>query len=178
MPNVIISVGAALLIPYMNVFFRERHHVPDGTLGVIFAISSVVTGVATIAAPLLAGRLGKVRSVVLVQGASLPFLLAIGFAPSLGLAAAAFWMRGALMNMGGPIYNAFTMEQVAQGERATVNALVGVTWNVGWAVCPYLSGVLQEQWGFGPLFVATAVLYGVGSVMTYWFFAGSERMGN
>ena len=170
LPNVIISVGAALLIPYMNVFFRERHHVPDGTLGVIFAISSVVTGVATIAAPLLAGRLGKVRSVVLVQGASLPFLLAIGFAPSLGLAAAAFWMRGALMNMGGPIYNAFTMEQVAQGERATVNALVGVTWNVGWAVCPYLSGVIQEQWGFSPLFVATAALYGVGSVMTYWFF--------
>jgi MFS family permease len=144
---------------------------------VIFAISCVVTGVATIAAPLLAARLGKVRSVALVQGASLPFLLAIGFAPSPALAVGAFWMRGALMNMGGPIYNAFTMEQVAQGERATVNALAGVTWNLGWAVCPYVSGVVQERWGFGPLFVATAALYGVGSALTYWFFAGSERMG-
>jgi len=174
LPNAIISVGAALLIPYMNVFFRERHHVPDETLGVIFALSSVVTGVATLAAPLLARRFGKVRSVALAQAASLPFLLTIGFAPSLALAAMAFWARGALMNMGGPLYSAFMMEQVAEGERATVNAFASVTWNIGWAVCPYLSGVVQERWGFSPLFVATAALYGLAAVLTYWFFAASE----
>jgi MFS family permease len=174
LPNAIISIGAALLIPYMNVFFRERHHVPDETLGVIFALSSVVTGVATLAAPLLARRFGKVRSVALAQAASLPFLLTIGFAPSLALAAMAFWARGALMNMGGPLYSAFMMEQVAEGERATVNAFASVTWNVGWAICPYLSGVVQERWGFNPLFVATAALYGLASVLTYWFFAASE----
>jgi len=174
LPNAILSLGAALLIPYMNVFFHEQHHVPDETLGVIFAVSSVITGLATLAAPLLAGRLGKVRSVAFGQVASLPFLLAVGFAPSLPLAVAAFWVRGMLMNMVGPLYSAFTMEQVAESERATVNALSGVTWNMGWAVCPYLSGVIQEQWGFSPLFVATTVLYGVASVLTYWFFSTSE----
>jgi len=174
LPNAIISVGAALLIPYMNVFFRERHHVPDETLGVIFALSSVATGVATLAAPLLARRFGKVRSVALAQAASLPFLLTIGFAPSLALAAMAFWARGALMNMGGPLYSAFMMEQVAEGERATVNAFASVTWNIGWAVCPYLSGVVQERWGFNPLFVTTAALYGLAAVLTYGFFAASE----
>ena len=174
LPNAIISLGAALLIPYMNVFFRERHQVPDGTLGLIFALSSVVTGVATLAAPLLSGRLGKVRAVALTQALSLPFLLAIGFAPWLPLAALAFWARGALMNMGGPIYNAFTMEQVAEGERATVNAFASVTWNIGWAVCPYVSGLVQERWGFNPLFAATSMLYGLAAALTYWFFAASE----
>jgi predicted MFS family arabinose efflux permease len=173
-PNAIISVGAALLIPYMNVFFRERHHVPDGTLGVIFALSSMVTGVATLAAPLLAQRWGKIRSVALAQAASLPFLLIIGFAPSLPLAVLAFWFRGALMNLGGPIYSAFTMEHVTKDERATVNAFSSVTWNIGWAVCPYLSGLVQQRWGFGPLFVMTSVLYGLAAALTYVFFAGGE----
>jgi MFS family permease len=173
-PNAIISVGAALLIPYMNVFFRERHHVPDGTLGVIFALSSVVTGLATLAAPLLAQRWGKVRSVALAEAASLPFLLIIGFAPSLPLVVLAFWFRGALMNLGGPIYSAFTMEHVTKAERATVNAFSSVTWNIGWAVCPYLSGVIQQQWGFGPLFVMTSALYGLAAALTYVFFAASE----
>ncbi len=177
-PNVLISVGAALLIPYMNVFFRERHHVPDGTLGVIFALSSVVTGVATLAAPLLAQRWGKIRSVALAQAASLPFLLIIGFAPSLPLAVLAFWFRGALMNLGGPIYNAFTMEHVAKDERATVNAFSSVTWNIGWAVCPYLSGLVQQKWGFGPLFVMTSVLYGLAAALTYVFFAAGELKEN
>lgn len=177
-PNAIISIGAALLIPYMNVFFRERHHVPDGTLGVIFALSSVVTGVATLAAPLLARRWGKVRSVAFTQAASLPFLLIIGFAPSLPLAALAFWFRGALMNLGGPIYNAFMMEHVAKGERATVNAFASVTWNIGWAICPYLSGLIQQQWGFSPLFVMTSVLYGLAAALTWIFFAASELKEN
>jgi len=173
-PNTLISVGAALLIPYMNVFFRERHHVPDETLGVIFALSSVVTGVATLAAPLLTRRWGKVRAVALIQGGSLPFLLMIGFAPWLSLAVMGFWARGAMMNMVGPLYNAFMMERVAEGERATVNAFASVTWNLGWAVCPYLSGLVQERWGFNPLFIATAMLYGLAAGLTYWFFASSE----
>ena len=79
-------------------------------------------------------------------------------------------------SQGGPLYTAFTMERVAEGERATVNALSGVTWNIGWAVCPYLSGVIQERWGFNPLFVATATLYGVGSVLTYWFFGRTTAL--
>ncbi len=173
-PNVLIGLGAALLIPYMNVFFRERHNVPDGTLGLVFAISSVVTGVATLAAPLLARRWGKVRAVAFTQGFSLPFLLMIGFAPWLSLAVAGFWTRAALMNMAGPLYSAFMMEQVAQSERATVNAFASITWNLGWAIGPYVSGVVQQQWGFSPLFVATAILYGLAAGLTYWFFAASE----
>jgi MFS family permease len=177
LPNTIISLGAALLVPYMNVFFRERHHVPDGTLGFIFAMSSVATGVATLASPLLARRWGKVRSVALAQAASLPFLLTIGFAPSLALAIGAFWMRGMLMNMVGPLYSAFTMERVAESERATVNAFSSVTWNIGWAICPYLSGVIQERWGFSPLFIMTTVLYGLATGLTYGFFAATEARG-
>ena len=177
LPNAIISFGAALLVPYMNVFFRERHHVPDGTLGFIFAMSSVVTGVATLAAPLLTRRWGKVRSVAWGQAASLPFLLAIGFAPSLTVAVGAFWARGMLMNMVGPLYSAFTMERVAESERATVNAFASVTWNIGWAICPYLSGVIQERWGFSPLFLMTAALYGLAAGLMYGFFAASERTG-
>jgi MFS family permease len=175
LPNAIISLGAALLIPYMNVFFRERHHVPDETLGLIFALSSVVTGVATLVAPLLAKRWGKVRAVAFTQAISLPFLLMIGFTPWLPLAVVGFWVRGALMNMAGPLYNAFMMERVAKGERATVNAFASVTWNMGWAVCPYVSGIVQQQWGFSPLFVATAMLYGLAAALTYAFFAAGER---
>ena len=66
------------------------------------------------------------------------------------------------------------MEHVAKDERATVNAFSSVTWNIGWAVCPYLSGLVQQQWGFSPLFVMTSVLYGLAAALTYVFFAGGE----
>ncbi|NIV37680.1 MAG: hypothetical protein GWN58_52175, partial [Anaerolineae bacterium] len=60
LPNIIISLGAAILIPYMNLFFKETYPISDKVLGTLFAISSVITGVATLASPLLAARWGRI----------------------------------------------------------------------------------------------------------------------
>jgi predicted MFS family arabinose efflux permease len=51
-----------------------------------------------------------------------------------------------------------------------VSAVASVTGNIGWSICPYLSGIVQEHWGFGPLFITTGILYGLSVGLTYWFF--------
>lgn len=174
LPNAIISIGAALLIPYMNVFFKEKFPIPDSVLGAVFSVSSVAMGLATLASPMLAGRMGKIRALVLTQLISIPFLLAIGFAPWLGLAMVAFWIRAALMNMGSPLYNAFAMEQVDERARARVSSLIGMGWNIGWSVGPYLSGLMQVRVGFSSIFLITAGTYLAGSIMPYVFFAKTD----
>ena len=171
-PNIIISLGAAILIPYMNLFFKETFAIPDKTLGLVFAVSAVVTGTATLASPLLADRWGRIRALVLTQLASIPFLLTIGFAPFFWLSASAFWIRAALMNMGSPLYEAFAMEQFTMRERATVSGLMGMSWNIGWAVGPYVSGYMQQNPAIGwkPIFVITCVLYVLAAILVRVFF--------
>ena len=172
LPNIVFSMGAAILIPYMNLFFKGTFPISDRTLGMLFAVSSVITGVATLASPILADRWGRVRALVLTQLVSIPFLLTIGFAPIFWVAAAAFWVRAALMNMGNPLYNAFAMEQVSARERATISGLMGMSWNIGWTIGPYVSGYMQSQpdIGFRPIFVITCTLYVVASVLERVFF--------
>ena len=171
-PNIVISLGAAILIPYMNLFFKETFRISDGVLGILFAISSVVTGVATLAAPLLAERWGRIRSLFFTQLLSIPFLLIIGFSPLFWVAGIAFWVRAALMNMGNPLYSAFSMSQVEEKERATVSGLMGMSWNIGWAVGPYLSGYMQQAPGIGfkPIFVITCSLYLLAAILGRLFF--------
>jgi predicted MFS family arabinose efflux permease len=171
-PNIVISMGAAILIPYMNLFFKETYPISDKLLGSIFAISSIVTGVATLASPLLADRWGRIRSLVITQLTSIPFLLLIGFSGIFWVSAAAFWVRAALMNMGNPLYSAFAMEQVPERERATVSGLMGMSWNIGWTVGPYLSGYMQQHpnIGFKPIFVVTCSLYILASILMRSFF--------
>jgi MFS family permease len=171
-PNIVISMGAAILIPYMNLFFKETFAIPDSTLGALFAVSSVITGTATLAAPLLADRWGRIRSLVITQLTSIPFLLTIGFSPIFWVAGLAFWVRAALMNMGSPLYQAFAMGQVSARERATVSGLLGMSWTIGWTIGPYLSGYMQAQpsIGFKPIFVTTCVLYVVATIMERAFF--------
>jgi MFS family permease len=172
LPNIVISMGAAILIPYMNLFFKGAFPISDKALGMVFAVSAVITGTATLASPILADRWGRIRSLVITQLASIPFLFAIGFVPFFPLAVLAFWMRQALMNMGGPLYEAFAMEQVTARERATISGLMGMSWNIGWAIGPFLSGHMQESpsIGFKPIFLITCGLYALAAVLARVFF--------
>jgi MFS family permease len=156
----------------MNLFFKETFSISDKTLGGLFAVQSIVTGLATLASPMLADRWGRIRSLVITQMTSIPFLLTIGFAPLFWVSGVAYWVRAALMNMGNPLYSAFAMEQVMERERATVSGLMGMSWNIGWTVGPYLSGYMQAQpnIGFKPIFVITCCLYVLASLLMRAYF--------
>jgi MFS family permease len=177
LPNLLIGFGAAILIPYINVFFLERHAVSDQSLGILFSLSSLLVGVGSMIGPRMAGALGgKIRAVVFTQGLSLLFLLIMGFTPIFWLAATGFLMRGVLMNMAVPLYSAFSMEQVHEREQGTVNSIKELAWQVGWAAGPYISGLVQISYGFTPLFITTAVLYGAAILFTWIFFDKREHL--
>ncbi|HEX9118433.1 MAG TPA: MFS transporter [Anaerolineae bacterium] len=168
-PMLITSVGAGMIMPFMNVFFRVQYGQPDPIIGVLFAWGSLSMGIGLLVAPPLADRMGKIRFVVITQALSIPFLFLLGFAPWFWLSTVAYLVRVALMNMSSPIYQSFVMERVESSARATVASLVSMAWNFGWAFSPTISGLLQIRYGFGPPFMVTIVLYSISTLM-YWAF--------
>jgi MFS family permease len=171
----LISWGAALLILYLDLFFKQRFAVDNALLGAIMAALGIATGVSALAGPAISARIGKPRTVVLTQLLSLPFLLAIGFVPVLGVAVAAALVRGALFNMGVPLYDAYAMERTEEAARPTVIGLINGANTVGYLIAPAISAWVQERYGFAPLFVATAICYSLAALANYWFFVRTEK---
>lgn len=175
LPNLITGFGAAMLMPYLNLYFVERYQMSDQVLGILFAASSLLIGAATFIGPRLVGNVGgKIRLIVFSQGISLVFLLMLGFSPLAWLAVIGFLVRGTLMNMVAPLFDAFAMEHTSEMEQGTINSLRGLAWSFGWAIGPYVSGIVQQKYGFSPLFITTAILYTLGIVLT-WAFFGEKR---
>lgn len=170
LPMLITSIGAGLIMPFMNVFFRQVHHQPDPVIGSLFAWGSLAMGVGLLLAPPLADRMGKIQLVVATQSLSIPFLIILGFSPLFWMSTIAYYIRLALMNMSGPVYQTYVMEHVEPSARATVASLVSMSWNFGWAFSPTISGYLQVRYGFGPSFLGTIVLYTVSTILYYAFF--------
>lgn len=176
LPNLIMGFGAALLIPYFNLYLVDRFAVSDATLGFVFGFQSLVIAVGALAGPRLERALNsRVRSVVFSQGTSMLFMLAFWLAPTFPLAALAFWLRGGIINIAAPLWDAFVMDQVPPKAQGTVASLQMLTWQAGWAVGPYISGIVQERAGFNPLFITTSVLYVVAISLTWIWFHGHER---
>jgi MFS family permease len=167
LPMLVTSIGAGLIMPFMNVFFRQEHLQPDSTIGTLFAWGSLAMGVGLLIAPPLADRVGKIQLVVITQALSIPFLIILGFSPWFWLATSAYYIRVALMNMSSPVYQTFVMEHVEPSARATVASLVNMAWNFGWAFSPSISGWLQLRYGFDAAFAGTIVLY-IISTFLYW----------
>lgn len=171
----LISLGAALLIPFLNLYFRQRYDASDAAMGMIFAAIGVATGAATLLGPWLSRRFGKIGSVVLTQALAIPCLLLLGLAPTLWLAATVALVRGALMNMAIPLYDAYAMERTPEAARPMVIGLIKGAFSTGYIIGPTVSAIVQDRSGFGPLFVATAFLYACAVVANTLLFLRPRR---
>ncbi len=174
--QIIGSLGAGMTMPFLNVFFRLRFGASDAVLGIVFAVSSLLTGCAGIAAPWLAGRLGKVRAMVISQALSIPLLLAMGLVPVFGASAGTFLVRTALMNMSSPVFSAYAMGIVPPSVRPLAASLLMLAWNAGWATSAWISGYVQLAAGFTPLFCITAGLYSLSILVLYASFRRVDEL--
>ena len=170
LPPFLISWGAALLIPYLNLYFRERFGLDNRALGALFAGFDVATGLAALTGPALAARLGKIHTVVVTRTIGIPLLLLLGAASDLWLAITAALARVVAFNMAAPLYDAYVMEQTDERARPFMIGLLGAAYSAGFLIAPLISTFVQERYGFGPLFVATAALYALSVLATWRFF--------
>jgi len=171
LPGFLISVGAGQVIPFLNLFVKGRFGLDLAELNAVFALTSLGTVAAILVQPRLARRFGQVASVVIVQSVSIPFLTVMGFSPVLWAVVASMAVRGALMNAGNPIANAFAMEIVDPAERATLSAATSVLWQLGWVVGGLWYAWTQASLGFDAGYTANfatiIVLYTLATGL-YW----------
>ena len=171
----VTSIGAGLIMPFMNIFFSNVHNQPDQVIGVMFAWGSLAMGIGLILAPVFADRYGKIRVVVFTQSLSIPFLALLGFSPLFSLSAVAYFVRLTLMNMSSPVYDTFVMEQVEPDSRAMVASLSSMVNSFGRAFSPVASGWMQVNYGFGPPFIGTITLYLISIGLYYLFFLRGHK---
>ena len=178
-PGFLIAVGAGQVIPFLNVFVQQKFGLDLAELNALFAFTSLGTVVAMLAQPRLARRFGQVASVVIVQSASIPFLVVLGFSPILWTVILAMAVRNSLMNAGNPIASAFAMEQVAPAERATLAAAMSVLWQTGWVIGAGWYALLQATLGFDAgyavNFLTVIVLYSVATTLYWIWFRDVDR---
>ncbi len=173
--NFLIGIGAGLVIPFLNLYFRDRFYLGPDRIGFYFILLSFGMLVGTLCGPLLTRRLGLVRTIVITQLASIPFMLVLSYTYSLALAVPAFVIRGGLMNLGMPISTNFGMEMSEEQEQGFVNALLMVSWTSAWMVAVAVGGHLIEVYGYTIVLNISAALYVASSFIYYGFFGRSER---
>jgi len=165
--SALIGMGAGLVIPFMNLYFKDRFGCSSAQIGAYFSIAQVCTAAASLAGPALARRFGKLRTAIASELLSLPFLVTLGAEKHLPVAVGSFWMRATLMQAATPLLQTFVMEALPQALRAKATTTINLVWNIGWALSAVAAGSVIERFGFAMPFYLTAGLYFVAAT-TFW----------
>ena len=177
MPQILIGLGAGLVIPFLNIYFSNRFTLDSASIGKIFSVGQLFTVVGFLLGPLLAKKFGLIRTVASSQILSIPFFFILAFTGFLPAAIFAFWFRGSLMNMAWPLYNNFAMEKVDPEHHAGTNSLLSLSWNIAWMFSSFLGGKIIEHHGFIPVMMITIVLYAFVSLTILFFFSKDYQLG-
>lgn len=170
-----IGCGAGLIVPFFNIYFAQKFAMSSAQVGVIFMTANVITALSMMATPAITGRIGKIRSIMLMELISLPFLLALGFSTSLPVCLAAYLARNSLMNMNNPVFTGVVMEMTKGGDRGRVNSVVTLGDNVSRTVSTYIAGRIISNHGHSFPYVMTAAFYTIAAFYVYSAFARLEK---
>jgi predicted MFS family arabinose efflux permease len=174
-PYFIVGTGAGMIIPFLNLFFRDRFGQSPENIGLYFGFGSLTIFIGVMAGPILVRKMGMVRTIVFTELVSIPFMLILAYSYNLPLVLAAFLIRGALMNLGQPIGTNFAMEMVPKSHHGLMNAFLMFAWTSSWMISTRIGGVVIEQYGYTVSLVIAVILYVISAVTYYVFFRAKER---
>ncbi len=174
LPQALVSLGAGLIVPLQNVFMDRYLRASPVQIGIVFGLTSAVTGIGSLAAPLMARRLGKIRAVTACQLASLPFMAMMGLSPRFWVYSAASLVRSSLMNLASPLITSFSLEVVNSRERATVSSLINMFWSLGWAVSAWAGGWVMQHVSYTLPYGLALLFYAPSILLFYHYFKGYE----
>ncbi|HUP83334.1 MAG TPA: MFS transporter, partial [Candidatus Limnocylindria bacterium] len=178
-PGFLVAIGAGQVLPFLNLYIVGRFGLDLSTTNAVFAVSALGTMIAILIQPVIARRYGKIQSVVLVQAASIPFIVVLGFAPWIPLVIVGMTVRNALMNAANPVFSAYVMGRVRPLERATLSASQSMVWSIGWAVGGIYYSSVQSAFGFARgydiNFLTIIAFYTTATALYYVWFARPER---
>ncbi len=174
--NLITGFGAAILIPYLNVFLRSKFDISDNLLGLIFSLAALMVFTGSMITPWLVKIThSRIIPTVATQGTSIIFLFTLGFSPFLWLAAVSLLLRNVLMQMSSPLIENFAMLVSEPEEQGVISSIRGMGWQTGQAFGIFISGLVQTRFGFSPLFITTGILYILSTFLTWIYFRPREK---
>jgi MFS family permease len=169
LPSLLIGLGAGLIIPFLNLYFRDRFSLAEANIGILFGVMQACMVAGNLFGPAVSRRLGLVGGVVITQLASVPFMVILAVSNSFPVVAGAFCLRSGLMNMNQPLTSHFAMEVVRERDHAMTNSLLSLSWFLAWSVSADIGGAMIEREGYTQPLLIAAALYVAASVL-YWYF--------
>ena len=152
-PYMLMQVAYLLLAPFFNLMLRLRYGASDFEVGVLLTLRGVMSGLTALGLTGIATQLGVRRGVFIgLMGTALCFT-GLAFGQNLQLAMLILVLQVIFYSIANPLFRADYIGNIRRDEYFVASSLMGFASGfVGPIISPPLSGIIQRDYGFEPLF--------------------------
>jgi MFS family permease len=141
---IVDNFGAGMAGSLVAYWFFLRFGVDLKSLGVIFFASYFLAALSFLSAPVIARRLGVVRTMAFSHGFASSIYLFLPLVPTLEFAASLLMIRSFFAYMDNPLRSSFTMAMVQSNERGAAAGVTSLARIVPYGISPSISTYLMQ----------------------------------
>ena len=172
-PLILISIGAGLTIPFVNLFFNSVFSLTSSDFSLLGSITAFLVFIFSLLVPSLRKKYGYWMTIVVVQALSICSLVIMAtmelyadFSFAIIIAVIAFILRQPLMHMAHPAANELLMNYVGKKNQELISALSSSLWSASWFVSAKVFEWLRLlEFRYYEIFLVTAALYVIGVIL-------------
>ena len=172
-PLILISIGAGLTIPFVNLFFNSVFHLSASEFSILGSITAFLVFTFSLLVPSIRKKYGYWFTIVIVQAISICCLIVmalmelyVNYSFALIIALIAYIFRQPLMHMAHPASNELLMNYVGKRNQELISALSSSLWSASWFVSAKVFEWLRLlDFQYYQIFLITAGLYIIGNIL-------------
>jgi len=172
-PLVLISIGAGLTIPFVNLFFNSVFGLSSSQYSLLGSFTALLVFIFSLLVPSLRKKYGYWMTIVVVQSLAILCLILMAmmelyaeFSFAFTIAIVAYILRQPLMHMAHPASNELMMNYVGKKNQELISAISSSLWSASWFFSAKLFEWLRLfNYRYYEIFLITAFLYIIGVIM-------------
>jgi MFS family permease len=171
--------GGFIVQTLLATWFFLRFNTDLASLSIIFSIANVITAISIVLAPVLAKRIGLLKTMVITHIPSNIFLILVPFAPSLLYAAIILFLRQSISQMDVPTRQSYVNAIIQPEDRASTAAITNTVRTLSSSISPPITTSLIDLGNFVLPFVfggSIKIVYDVAVYLTFRKIKPPEEM--
>jgi hypothetical protein len=184
-PVALIGVlGAALFMQgavqsasmgFLNVYLDDGFRVPTAAIGTVSAVAQLLSSGAALLTPVLAKRWGNVRVFSWASMAAVLCVLPLAVVPHWVAVSLGYLGITALYGIAYPAINVYQMELVLSDWRTAMSGVTAMASGLNYSAVSLIGGQVIASVGYPPLFLGSAAVTLVGSVLFAAYFGRRDQ---
>ena len=172
-PLILISIGAGLTIPFVNLFFNSIFNLTSSQFSIMGSLTGILVFLFSLSVPSLRKKFGYWMTIVIVQSIAILCLVLMALTEiyadyeiAIFIAISAYVLRQPLMHMAHPASNELMMNYVGEKNQELISALSSSLWSASWFFSAKIFEWLRVlNYNYYKIFLITALLYTIGVIL-------------